>query len=254
MRLAIDNRELILEYQPTIDLRTGCMRRLEALVRWQHPNRGRISPGEFIPICEPTALIKPLTRYVLEEAIRQCKQWEDEGHALAVAVNLSTRNLSELDLVEDIHRMLEAWQLEPSKLLLEITESAIVNDPVRTEGTLRALSALGIPLAIDDFGTGYTSLSYLANLPLDQVKIDRSFVAGIRTDEHDAAIVQAIIHLCHGLGLQVVAEGVEDGQTRDELARLDCDLAQGFHFGKPFPPDQLVEWISRHPEPAHRAA
>jgi diguanylate cyclase (GGDEF)-like protein/PAS domain S-box-containing protein len=254
LRQAIDNHELILEYQPKVDLRTGCMTTVEALVRWQHPTRGLIPPGEFIPIAEPTALIKPLTRYVIEEAIRQCKQWEDDGHTLAVAVNLSTRNLSELDLVEDIDRMLGAWQLEPSRLLLEITESAIVSDLVRTEITLRGLSALGIELAIDDFGTGYTSLSYLAKLPLDQVKIDRSFVARILTDEHDAAIVQAIIHLCHDLGLQVVAEGVEDSRTFDELARLDCDIAQGYHLGRPLAPEKLIEWIDRHPEPAHRAA
>jgi len=254
LRQAIDNRELTLDYQPTVDLRTGTIRRVEALVRWNHPTRGLIPPGRFVPIAEPTALIKPLTRYVLDHAVRQCKQWERDGHILSVAVNLSTRNLSEPDLVDDIAGILDTWQLEPQRLMLEITESAIMSDPVRTAGVLRTLSSLGIKLAIDDFGAGYTSLAYLANLPLDQVKIDRSFIAGIVHDEHDAAIVHAILHLCDDLRLQVVAEGVEDDATLDELRRLDCDLAQGFGISKPLAPDELIRWVEQNPERTNKAA
>ena len=254
LRRAIDNRELFLEYQPTIDLHTGNIERVEALVRWRHPSRGVILPVQFIPTAERTALIKPLTRYVLEHAVRQCKQWEREGHTLAVAVNLSTRNLSEPDLVDDVARTLDKWQLEPQRLLLEITESAIMSDPVRTEGVLRTLSGLGIKLAIDDFGAGYTSLAYLANLPLDQIKIDRSFIAGILDDEHDMAIVHAIVHLCNDLRLQVVAEGVESDATLDELRKLNCDIAQSYQLSKPLAPEQLTDWLDRHLQLPGKAA
>ena len=246
LRHAIDNEELILHYQPLLDLHTGAVTRVEALVRWQHPSHGFLLPAQFIPIAERTALIKPLTRYVLDEAVRQCKQWERDGHDLSVAVNLSTRNISEPDLVDDIAHTLSTWQLEPGKLLLEITESAIMSDPARTEGVLRSLSGLGITLAVDDFGAGYTSLGYLAKLPLDQVKIDRSFVAGILEDDNDRAIVQAIVHLCKDLGLQVVAEGVETTAILDELIRSDCDLMQGYQLSKPLPPDELIRWLAQH--------
>jgi diguanylate cyclase (GGDEF)-like protein/PAS domain S-box-containing protein len=254
LRHAIDNGELVLHYQPMLDLRTEKVTRVEALVRWQHPSHGFLLPAQFIPIAERTALIKPLTRYVLGEAVRQCKQWERDGHDLSVAVNLSTRNLSEPDLVEDIVHILSTCQLEPGKLLLEITESAIMSDPVRTEGVLRTLSGLGIKLAVDDFGAGYTSLAYLAKLPLDQLKIDRSFVAGILEDDNDRAIVQAIVHLCKDLGLQVVAEGVETLPTLDELNQLDCDLMQGYHLSKPLAPDDLIRWLEQHKQLADKAA
>ena len=254
LRHAIDNNELVLHYQPLLDLHTGTVTRVEALVRWQHPSHGFLLPAQFIPIAERTALIKPLTRYVLDAAVGQCKQWEREGHDLSVAVNLSTRNLSETDLVEDVASTLAQWQLDPGKLLLEITESAIMSDPARTEGVLRTLSGLGIRLAVDDFGAGYTSLAYLAKLPLDQVKIDRSFVAGILDDDHDRAIVQAIIHLCKDLGLQVVAEGVETAPTLDELTRLDCDLMQGYHLAKPLSPVDLIHWLEQRQQPADKAA
>jgi EAL domain-containing protein (putative c-di-GMP-specific phosphodiesterase class I) len=191
---------------------------------------------------------------VVEEAVRQCKQWERDGQDLSVAVNLSTRNLSEPDLVEDISHTLSTWQLDPGKLLIEITESAIMSDPARTEGVLRTLSGLGIKLAVDDFGAGYTSLAYLAKLPLDQVKIDRSFVAGILDDDHDRAIVQAIVHLCKDLGLQVVAEGVETTATLDAINRLGCDLMQGYQLSKPVPPDELIRWLEQHQQLVDAAA
>ncbi len=254
LRHAIDNNELILHYQPLLDLHAGTVTRVEALVRWQHPSHGLLLPAQFIPIAERTALIKPLTRYVLDAAVGQCKQWEREGRDLSVAVNLSTRNLSEPDLVEDVASTLAKWRLDPGKLLLEITESAIMSDPARTEGVLRTLSGLGIRLAVDDFGAGYTSLAYLARLPLDQVKIDRSFVAGILDDEHDRAIVQAIVHLCKDLGLQVVAEGVETAPTLDELTRLDCDVMQGYHLAKPLSPVALIHWLEQRRQPADKAA
>ncbi len=254
LRHAIDDGELALHYQPILDLQTGKVTRVEALVRWQHPSHGLLLPAQFIPIAERTALIKPLTRYVLDDAVRQCKQWEQDGHDLSVAVNLSTRNLSEPDLVEDVAHTLSTWRLDPGKLLLEITESAIMSDPVRTEGVLRTLSGLGIRLAVDDFGAGYTSLAYLAKLPLDQVKIDRSFVAGILDDDNDRAIVQAIVHLCKDLGLQVVAEGVETAATLDEVTSLGCDLMQGFHLSKPIPPDKLIRWLEQRSQLTDKAA
>ena len=222
------------------------MSTVEALVRWQHPTRGLILPDEFIPIAEKTALIKPLTRYVIERAVRHCKQWEKQGHSLTVAVNLSARNLSEPDLADDVGRILRTWDLTPQRLLFEITETAVFSDPARAEKTLRTLHGLGIELALDDFGVGYTSLAYLADLPLDQVKIDRSFIVDILENNRNSAIVEAVIRLSNVLQLKVVAEGVANTATLEKLRTLHCDLAQGDQFTRPIPSDELIQWIQRH--------
>ncbi|HUF02292.1 MAG TPA: EAL domain-containing protein [Gaiellaceae bacterium] len=233
LRRALSERELVLQYQPILDLRRGRTTKVEALVRWNHPTRGLIQPLEFLPLAEMTGLIKPLTLYVLDEAVRQCKEWEDEGNSVGVSVNLSTRNLTEVDFVANVLGALEKHSLDPSLLTLEITESAVMADPVGTKRLLARLSEHGVCSAIDDFGAGFTSLAHLRDLPIREIKIDRSFVIRLLTQTHDRAIVRSIVALCHALGLEVVAEGVEHEATLAALAELDCDSVQGFHVGRP---------------------
>lgn len=256
LRQALDGDELVVYYQPEVNTHTGEVVRVEALARWQHPEHGLIPPSAFVPMAEQTGLIRPLTRYVIREAVRQVRAWDRLGHHVDVAVNLSTRNLAEPDLVENIVRILGDAGLEPARLMLEITESAIVADPLRTEHTLRRLSALGVKLAIDDFGIGYTSLSHLARLPIDQIKIDRSFSAGIQSKGHEHAIVRSIVGLGHDLGMEVIVEGVDRPAVADELRRIGCDLMQGFLVARPLTPSQLVRWLAgredeSHAEPQH---
>jgi EAL domain-containing protein (putative c-di-GMP-specific phosphodiesterase class I) len=251
---AIRNHELVLHYQPKLDFRTGEVAGIEALTRWQHPTRGLISPGEFVPAAEKTGLIAPLTRYVLDEALGQLSRWRSEGHRVSVAVNLSMRNLHDTTLPEQVARLLLKWQLPGELLTVELTESAIVSDPARTSDVIRGLKALGVGIAIDDFGTGYTSLAYLARLAVTQLKIDRSFVLTMRDRADNAAIVRSIITLGHDLGLEVVAEGVETEATYDQLARLGCDTAQGYWLSRPLPPAELAEWLQRRVESIGEAA
>jgi diguanylate cyclase (GGDEF)-like protein/PAS domain S-box-containing protein len=246
---AIRNRELVLHYQPKVDVGTGGLAGIEALVRWEHPERGLIAPGEFVPAAEKTGLIEPLTRYVLDEALGQLARWDK------VAVNLSMRNLHDPGLPEEVARLLLKWELPGERLTVEITESAIVSDPEKMTGVIRELKRLGVGIAIDDFGTGYTSLAYLARLAITQLKIDRSFVHNMHADTDDAAIVRSIITLGHDLGLEVVAEGVETEATFDQLARLGCDMVQGFWLSRPLPPAALAEWLARtHMLPGEAAA
>jgi diguanylate cyclase (GGDEF)-like protein/PAS domain S-box-containing protein len=236
---AIREHELVLHYQPRADVRTCELSSVEALVRWQHPTRGLIPPDEFIPLAERTALIQPLTMYVLDEALAQCKRWDQQGHRLSVAVNLSMRNLHELTLPTEVAKLLQKWEIPGNQLTLEITESAIASDPARAKTTVEQLSALGVTISIDDFGTGYTSLAQLARLALDQIKIDRSFVLNMDTDADDATIVRSIITLGHDLDLEVVAEGVETSTAWHELERLGCDMIQGYYVSHPLPADDL---------------
>jgi diguanylate cyclase (GGDEF)-like protein/PAS domain S-box-containing protein len=242
---AIRNRELVVHYQPQLDVHTGELSGVEALTRWQHPTRGLIPPGEFVPAAEKTGLIQPLTRYVLDEALGQLARWHAEGHRFTVAVNLSMRNVHDPTLPEQIARLLQKWGLPGDRLTVEITESAIVSDPARAAGVIRRLKELGVSIAIDDFGTGYTSLAYLARLAITQLKIDRSFVQNMHSDADDAAIVRAMITLGHDLGLEVVAEGVETKVTYDQLALLGCDTIQGFWLSRALPPAELSEWLAR---------
>ena len=248
LRRALDERELILHYQPQIGLRTGRVIAVEALVRWQHPTRGMIGPDAFIDVTQETSLIKPFTLYVIDEALRQCREWDEEGRRLAVAVNVSTRNLIDTDFPDQVGALLSKWDIDPARLELEITETAIVADMFRMRGVLERLGAMGLRLSVDDFGTGYTSLGYLRRLPINELKIDRSFVANMTTSEEDAVIVRTTIDLGRNLGLEVVAEGVEDPDVFRSLEELGCDVAQGYLMSRPVPADELSEWLSGLPE------
>jgi EAL domain-containing protein (putative c-di-GMP-specific phosphodiesterase class I) len=245
LRRAIDERELVLHYQPKMDVTSRSVSSVEALLRWHHPVRGTVPPNEFIPLAEPTGLIHPLTLYVLDEALRQCKAWEEQGHRLEMAVNISMRNLLQPGFPADVARLLERHALAPQRLTLEITEGTIVSDPVRTRTALARLHALGVRISIDDFGIGYTSLGHLGQLELDQIKVDRSFVTDMATDESKAAIVRSIVKLGHDLGLEVVAEGVETEVAWDSLERLGCDTIQGYYVSRPLDAESLTELLSR---------
>ncbi|MDO8596939.1 MAG: EAL domain-containing protein, partial [Sulfuricaulis sp.] len=243
LRRAIEEDELVLHYQPKIDMRTGQVCGAEALVRWIHPQQGMIPPDEFIPLAEHSGLIKPLTDWVVEAALRQSSDWRHAGVALPVAVNLSARNLRDAELLSKMARLVAAWGAEAGWLELEITESAVMDDPEGALEILRRLSILGFTLFIDDFGTGYSSLGYLKKLPVNAVKIDKSFVIDMLANTDSAAIVRATVVLAHDLGLKVVAEGVENQATWDRLAALGCDVAQGYHISKPLPAEQFKEWL-----------
>jgi diguanylate cyclase (GGDEF)-like protein len=244
LRKAMEEGEVVLHYQPKIDLESGTVVGAEALVRWQHPTRGLIAPSEFVPMAERTGLIKPLSRYVLDRALAQCREWRDDGVDLRVSVNLSARNLLDPTLPEDVAALLAKWGVPNDRLELEITESTIMVDPQRAFEVLGRLSDMGISLSIDDFGTGYSSLVYLKELPVDELKIDRTFVARMAESRRDAFIVRSTIDLAHNLKLQVVAEGVEDEETLVELTRLGCNIAQGFHVSRPLPADAFAEWLT----------
>jgi EAL domain-containing protein (putative c-di-GMP-specific phosphodiesterase class I) len=229
-----------------VSLADGSARSVEALVRWQHPTRGLIPPDAFIPAAQETGLIRPLTLYVLDEALRQCREWRDEGLGLAVSVNLSTRNLLDIDFPGRVAEMLASWDLDAGLLELELTESAMLANPKRTTAVLDDLSALGVRLSIDDFGTGYSSLAYLRNLPIDEIKIDRSFVTDMGSEAADLAIVRCTIDLGLNLGLEIVAEGVETREVVEQLRALGCTSAQGYLFSPPLPPEELRTWVLEH--------
>jgi diguanylate cyclase (GGDEF)-like protein/PAS domain S-box-containing protein len=248
LRRALEAEQLALHYQPKIDLKKGWVIGAEALVRWRHPRRGLIPPDQFISLAEQGGLIKPLTRWVLGEAMGQCARWRGEGTRLPVAVNLSARNLHDAQLVEEVGDILDRRSLGPEFLELEITENAVMADPPRAAETLRGLQARGVGLSIDDFGTGYSSLVYLRSLPVSELKIDKSFVLGMAAqEEEDTIIVRSTTDLGHHLGLKVVAEGVEDQRTFDLLGSFGCDAAQGFFMGRPMPPADLTRWLKDSP-------
>ncbi len=242
-REAIHNHRLELFYQPKINISNNIVVGVEALLRWNHPVRGYISPNEFIPLAEQTGLIKPLTGWVLQTAVSQCINWNKQGFNLCMAINLSVHNLHDIALLEQIKKLISEQGFSAACLTLELTESDIMTDPVRARKTLQQISDLGVTLSIDDFGTGYSSLSYLKQLPVDEIKIDCSFVMDMTQNEDDAAIVQATIDLAHNMGLRVVAEGVKDQKTWKSLKSLDCDIAQGYYISKPLPADAFAEWL-----------
>jgi diguanylate cyclase (GGDEF)-like protein/PAS domain S-box-containing protein len=248
LRRALDRRELVLHYQPKALLATGEVASAEALLRWQHPLRGLVQPDEFIPAAQETSLIKPLTLYVIEEALAQCRGWREAGIELSVAVNLSMRNLLDVAFPDQVERLLRRSGIPPSALEMEITESTMLADPARVRAVLEQLSAIGIRLAIDDFGTGYSSLSYIKRLPIDEIKIDRSFVTNMVDDEDDAAIVRSTIDLGKNLGLDVVAEGVETREIWERLSNLGCTIAQGNFLSRPVPAGDLERWLRQRPE------
>ena len=244
LRHAIDRGELLLYYQPKVDVKSRQCQGVEALVRWRHPQRGLLGPDIFIPLAEHTGLIKPLSLWVLNEALRQCRAWLDAGVRQRVAVNLSARNLHDPQLPDLVAHLLSIWDVGPGLLALEITESAVMNDPERSLGILARLRQMGIAICIDDFGVGYSSLAYLARLPADELKIDKSFVLDLSTNSGDALIARSVIDLGHNLGLQVVAEGVETQDVLDRLAGFGCDIVQGYYLGRPESATQYLKSVA----------
>ena len=242
-RRALDSDEIVVFYQPIMHMDGTRPHGAEGLVRWQHPELGLLPPSDFLGIVEQTGLIQPLTRQVLEQAVAQCARWRQAGRELTVSVNLSVRNLLDPDLPSLIGDLLSLYGLVPEALQLEITESMLMSDPDRSLVTLTRLNQLGVGLSVDDYGTGYSSLANLRRLPIDELKIDRSFVSPMLSDESDLIIVRSTINLGHDLGLKVVAEGIEDEATLHRLAGLGCDFAQGYHFSKPLAPAAFDQWI-----------
>jgi diguanylate cyclase (GGDEF)-like protein len=247
IRHALTSDEIVVHYQPIVDLESLTVKGAEGLVRWEHPEHGLIPPGAFVQTVEQSGLIGPLTRHVLEHAIAQCAAWRRDGNDMSVAVNLSVRNLLDRDLPGEIERMLDSYGVPADALQLEITESMIMSDPEKALATVSRLSDLGIRLSVDDFGTGYSSLANLRRLPIDELKIDRSFVSPMLQDESDLIIVRSTINLGHDLGLRIIAEGVEDRQTLDHLAELGCDLAQGYHLSRPMAAHAFNRWLTDWP-------
>jgi diguanylate cyclase (GGDEF)-like protein len=245
LRNAIERDEFRLFVQPKIMLDTGKVVGMESLVRWVHPERGNVFPDEFIPFAEQTGFIRLLTRWVMEKSAELCQQLAAQGHHLKVSVNLSTRDLLDQDLPAKFADLLARHQLSPGSFCLEITESAIMDDPVRAQTTLERLSNMGVDLSIDDFGTGYSSLAYLKRLPVNELKIDKSFVLNMENDEGDTKIVRSTIDLGHNMGLRVVAEGIESEAVWRLLAELGCDQGQGYFMSRPIPGDQLVAWLEK---------
>lgn len=252
---AIENRDVSVVFQPIIGTRTGEIASVEVLARWTHPSLGTVSPDEFIPLSERIGLILPLTWQVIDVAMTQCQRWLDEGVTISMAVNISSQCLAEPNFVSEVARRIAARRFPADLFTFEITEGSFVSEGVAISA-LRALHELGVRLAVDDFGTGYSSLSYLRRLPIDEVKIDKSFVLGMTTDTGANIIARSIIDLAHNLGLRVVAEGVEDEMTRDLLADMNCDFLQGYLISRPLPDDHLSSWLAArtatHPVDRHR--
>jgi diguanylate cyclase (GGDEF)-like protein len=243
IRKAIENGELIVHFQPEVELASGETRRVEALVRWEHPERGLLLPEMFIPLACQSALVRPITRYVLDVALRQCRAWQDAGINVGVAINLAERDLTDSRLEEEVSEALRRWKIEPELLELEIPESAVMSERDRIHKLLARLSDRGVRVAVDDFGSGYASLSHLKQLPVDVLKIDKSFVQNIGTDAEDDAIVRSTIDLAHSLGIAVVAEGVESEEVLNRLTTLGCDMAQGFCLARPAAAEDVTEWL-----------
>jgi EAL domain-containing protein (putative c-di-GMP-specific phosphodiesterase class I) len=247
LRSAIEGGQLLLHYQPKVSFGGRHTVGVEALVRWKHPQRGMIPPDQFIAPAEQTGLIKPLTRWVLENALGQVSRWLVGGIPLDLAVNLSARSLHDLHLPDEVFRTLAASGVPAARLTLEITESAIMADPTRAAEVLHRLAAGGVRLAIDDFGVGYTSIGQVKRLPVNEIKVDKIFVAEMTTNADDAAIVRSIIELAHSLELTVTAEGIETEAVWSRLAELGCDAAQGYYLSRPQPAEALAHWMHESP-------
>ena len=253
LRHCVDRDELVLHYQPKIDLASGKISGVEALIRWQHPRHGLLAPASFMPEVERTQLIGPVTRWVLNEALRQQRMWRDGGLDLTMAVNVSSRSLRPgSGFADTVGEMTTLWDTAPGWLTLELTEGALIDDDA--PAVLSRLHEMGERLSIDDFGTGYSSLAYLQRLPLDELKIDRSFVMNLAVVDDDATIVRSTIDLAHNLGLTVVAEGVEGEPAAKMLVDYECDSAQGFHFGRPAAGEELTALLADSVLPSARAA
>jgi len=245
LRQAVENNELAVHYQPKVLLQTGAICGVEALVRWQHPKRGLLPAARFVPLAEETGLIYRIGLWVLSEACRQFKEWQERYPATfgppfaGLCVNLSSREIQQPDLTERVAKVLRETDLNPGCLMLEISEGAALEDVESTIGKLRRLKTLGVKLALDDFGTGYSSLSYLRRLPVDCLKIDKSFLPELQADLRNRLLLSGLINIAHDLDLTVVAEGVESAEHPAQLRQMDCDMGQGYHFAKPLPPEEI---------------
>ena len=246
LRAALEAEELRVHYQPKLDVKMGSIVAAEALVRWTHPERGPINPEDFVGLAEQAGLIEELTRQVLGQALRAASEWERRGWDITVAVNVSAQSLLDEQLEVLVSEQLRGVGMDPSRLTLEITESTMMGDPARTHRILRGLNNLGVKLSVGDFGTGFSSLVNLRHLPVSELKIDRSFVSEMMSENNDEVIVRSTIDLGHNLGLQVVAEGVEDDAIQRRLGELGCDLIQGYGISRPLPPDAFVHWVQEH--------
>jgi EAL domain-containing protein (putative c-di-GMP-specific phosphodiesterase class I) len=243
LRHAISKDQLFMVYQPKIELKTGHVAGVEALVRWQHPQLGVIAPDQFIPLAEETGLITQLTNAVLHKVLQQCQAWNQAGIKTKIAMNLSMWDLQDKRLAEQVPSLLTSYGVSPEQLELEITETAIMTSSPRVIDTLQHMRKMGLWLSIDDFGTGQSSLAYLKNLPVNEIKIDKTFVRNMSEDPNDTIIVQSVIELAHKLGLKTVAEGVENRKTKDMLRHFKCDAAQGYYLSKPISPLELNAWL-----------
>jgi EAL domain-containing protein (putative c-di-GMP-specific phosphodiesterase class I) len=239
LQLALQREEFVLHYQPIVRLADGAIEGVEALIRWQHPRRGLVPPGSFIPIAEESDLIEAIGRFVLDQACRQAREWQG-SHGFGISVNLSGRQLQNPAVVGDVRAALDRSGLDAGRLTLEITESILMNDTAESLDRLRALKDLGVRISIDDFGTGYSSLSYLRRFPVDVLKVDKSFINDLSGREDDTyAFVRAIVQLGRTLRLKTVAEGIENEQQREALGRIGCDFGQGYLFARPVPPEGI---------------
>jgi predicted signal transduction protein with EAL and GGDEF domain len=251
LRAALENADLELHYQPKADLRTGDVVGVEALLRWRHPERGLIQPDDFLPLAARTGLMRGITKFVLDETLRQLSVWWRQGIRVHAAVNVSALDLYDRGFSETLQRSIERNDVPPRALMIEVTESVLMADPSRAASTLLSLAGLGVGVSLDDFGTGYSSLVHLKRLPVSEVKIDRSFVMRMDVNEDDAAIVRSIIDLAAALGLRTVAEGVETRESWERLAVYGCDTAQGWYLAKAMPAPAATEWLraTRHSGP-----
>jgi EAL domain-containing protein (putative c-di-GMP-specific phosphodiesterase class I) len=238
-------------YQPKVEMATNIVRGAEALVRWYHPHLGRVQPAKLVRVAERTGAIRPLTMWVMQHALTECRAWRDQGWDLSVAVNLSARNLVDRRLVPDVAGLLDDLGVPATSLTLEITETMVVGESQRSLEVVQGLVEMGIKISCDDFGTGYSSLARLRRLPINEIKVDRSFVARMAADDTDRAITRSVLALGRGLGLTTVAEGVEDREGWNILRAFGCDQAQGFLVSRPLAADKFREWMARQPESTH---
>jgi diguanylate cyclase len=246
LRTAIAERQMVLHYQPKVDRETGLASSVEALVRWNHPERGLLYPDAFLALVEHAGLMQELTAAVLEQALDQAARWHRAGRELSVAVNISAASLNDIELPERVARLLAERRLPGRVLEVEITEDFLMGDRTRAQKILSGLRDRGVRIAVDDYGTGYSSLAYLRELPVDELKLDRSFVSGLQSDQRALAIVRSTIGLAHSLGMRMVAEGVEDAETSLELIEAGCDVQQGWYYAKALPPQELETWLDRY--------
>jgi diguanylate cyclase (GGDEF)-like protein len=243
LRQSMEDGTLHVYYQPKVSLMTGEICGAEALLRWKHAERGFIPPDEFIPLAEQTGLIQPLTYWVMDKAAQQCALWKDNGYILSVSVNVSVNCIHDVLLPEKTNNIIKKFDLSASQFVIELTENVFMKDPVACKKVLNKIDAMGIEISIDDFGTGYSSLSYLKQLPIKEIKIDRSFVMEMLDDENDAVIVQTTTDLAHNLGMRVVAEGVESLEIEHKLQAMGCDAAQGYFYGRPMNSCDFIKLI-----------